>query len=156
MQTRILAIGQKMPAWVEQGCQEYLKRMPRELGVEIIEIPMAQRKAKSSAGSLKSQEASALQSKMQSSDFTIALDEQGRQWSSREWGDQLQSWMMNYSRVNLLIGGPDGLSHEITNDANQVIALGKMTLPHPLVRIVLCEQLYRAWSIVKGHPYHRE
>ena len=156
MQIRILAVGQKMPGWVEQGCQEYLKRMPRELGVEIIEIPMAQRKGKASANSLKVQEANALQSKIQASDFTIALDERGKQWTSREWGDQLQTWMMNYSRVNLLIGGPDGLSDEVTRDASQTLALGKMTLPHPLVRIVLCEQLYRAWSIVKGHPYHRE
>ena len=156
MQTRILAVGQKMPAWVEQGCQEYLKRMPRELGVEIIEIPLAQRKGNVSASNLKDQEAAALQAKIQPPDFTIALDEQGKQWTSKQWGEQLESWMMNYSRVNLLIGGPDGLSHEITHRANQVIALGKMTLPHPLVRIVLCEQLYRAWSIVKGHPYHRE
>lgn len=156
MQTRILAIGQKMPSWVEQGCQEYLKRMPRELGVEIVEIPLAQRKGNSSANSLKDQEAAALKSRMQASDFNIALDEQGKQWNSRQWGEQLESWMMNYPRVNLLIGGPDGLSEEMTRGANQVISLGKMTLPHPLVRIVLCEQLYRAWSIVKGHPYHRE
>ncbi len=156
MQVRIITIGQRMPAWVEQGCNEYLKRMPREVQVDLVELPLPNRKTNTSVVSLQEQEAKALSGKIQSGDHTIALDERGKQWSSQEWGSQLEQWMQFHPRVNLLVGGPDGLSAGIKKQANQVIALGKMTLPHPLVRIVLCEQLYRAWSIVKGHPYHRE
>lgn len=156
MQIRIIAIGQKMPAWVEQGAAEYLKRMPREIQVELIEIPLPSRKSRASVASLQAEESKALQIKIQPGDFTIALDEHGQQWSSKQWGAQLEQWMQNHPRVNFLIGGPDGLAAEIVQQAQQVLALGRLTMPHPLVRIVLCEQLYRAWSIVKGHPYHRE
>ena len=87
--------------------------------------------------------------------LTLALDEHGRQWSTREWAQQLSDWQQEQNQVNFIIGGPDGLAPDLLQQADGKIALGKMTMPHGLVRVVLIEQLYRAWSLLQGHPYHR-
>ena len=88
--------------------------------------------------------------------LNIALDEQGKDWSSADWSAQLQRWMTDYTQINLIIGGPDGLSQQCLQQCQQRVALGRMTMPHALVKVVLLEQLYRAWTIYQGHPYHRE
>lgn len=156
MQIQVIALGQKMPAWVEQACADYLKRMPRELSVELVALPLLTRKSRDSAERLKSQQASAIMEKLGSDAVNIALDETGEQWSSQQWSKQMQKWMFEYPRVNLIIGGPDGLADECRKRCHHLVSLGRMTMPHALVRVVLVEQLYRAWSILKGHPYHRE
>jgi 23S rRNA (pseudouridine1915-N3)-methyltransferase len=156
MQLQIIAVGQKMPAWVDIACADYLRRMPRELNIQLTTIPLAQRKSRVSAEQLRRQEAGLILKKIPRGGFSIALDESGKQWSSLEWSEQLQRWMLEYSQVNLIIGGPDGLSEECRQVCTQRIALGRMTMPHALVRVVLIEQIYRAWTLLKGHPYHRE
>ncbi len=156
LQLQIIAVGQKMPGWVENACADYLKRMPREMKIQISNIALAQRKGGASVEQLKQQEASQIMKKMTPGSFNIAFDERGQQWSSREWSSQLAVWMREHPRINLIIGGPDGLSDECRNACNQIVAFGAMTMPHGLVRIVLIEQLYRAWTLLNGHPYHRE
>jgi 23S rRNA (pseudouridine1915-N3)-methyltransferase len=149
-------VGQKMPTWVETACADYLKRMPRELKISVSNIALAQRKGGGSVDQLKQQEASQIMQKMPRGSFSIALDERGKHWSSREWSRQLEYWMREHPRVNLIIGGPDGLTDECREACAQTVALGAMTMPHALVRVVLIEQIYRAWSLLNGHPYHRE
>ena len=156
MQVQIIAVGQKMPEWVDLACTDYLGRMPRELNLQLSTIPLAQRKGRVSAEQLRRQEAGSILKKIPRGSFSIALDESGKQWSSLEWSKQLQGWMLEYSQVNLIIGGPDGLSEECRKTCAQRIALGRMTMPHALVRVVLIEQIYRAWTLLQGHPYHRQ
>ena len=152
MQIRIINIAQKLPAWVDAGCDDYLRRMPREL----VTIPLASRRAKQPARRQQERESELMLGKLSPGSLNLALDENGRSWSSRDWAEQLQRWMLEYPRVNLLIGGPEGLSPQCLEACQQRISLGRMTLPHALVKIVLLEQLYRAWTILQGHPYHRE
>ena len=145
-----------MPAWVDSACADYIKRMPRELPVKVIPIPLAQRKKHELSKRLKQHESMQILKKLAPGSFNIALDEHGRQWSSIEWSQQLGHWMLEYPRVNFIIGGPDGLAEECRLACSQTIALGRMTMPHALVRVLLIEQLYRAWTLLQGHPYHRQ
>lgn len=156
MQLQIISVGQKMPAWVELACDDYLKRLPREVAVSITTIPLAQRRNNVSSAQLKQREGQQMLKKIAPRSYSIALDEGGAEWSSSDWSQQMQNWMQESPRVNLLIGGPDGLAAECRAACAQTISLGRMTMPHALVRVVLVEQLYRAWTLLKGHPYHRE
>ena len=156
LQLQILAVGQKMPNWVESACADYLKRMPRELKISVTNIALAQRNNGGSIEQFKRQEESHIMKKIPRGSFSIALDERGKQWTSTEWSKQLKYWMQEHPRVNLIIGGPDGLTDGCREVCAQTVALGAMTMPHALVRVVLIEQIYRAWTLLNGHPYHRE
>ncbi len=155
MRIQIIAIGQKMPSWVDQACNDYLKRIPTKL-VSLSALAAAARKVGQNTTRIQQAEADGIRGRIQAGDFNIVLDERGKQWSSREWADQLQRWQQDMPGVNLIIGGADGLAPDLIDQADQRIALGRMTLPHALARVVLIEQLYRAWSINSGHPYHRD
>lgn len=144
-----------MPAWVDQASQDYLKRLPSRQ-IDLSCIATAQRKSGQTVERLKQQEADKIKARINPGSLNIALDEHGKQWSTQQWAEQYRDWLLYYPMVNFIIGGPDGLSAEILSMANTTIALGRMTLPHGLARVVLIEQLYRAWSVVEGHPYHRE
>jgi 23S rRNA (pseudouridine1915-N3)-methyltransferase len=154
MQIQIISVGQKMPDWVEIACDEYLRRMPRELPVNITSLNLAQRSSKS-IETIKNQESKEILAKCIKPGFRLALDEKGKSWTSQQWAQNIDHWMMEYSAVNIIIGGPDGLADDCKSTCNQIISLGSMTMPHALVRVVIAEQLYRAWTILKGHPYHR-
>ncbi len=156
MQLQIISIGQKMPAWVDDACADYQKRLPRELNIQWNTLPLAQRKARDSVERLRRQEADQISQKISPGSYNLALDETGKQWRSQDWAKQLEGWMQQYPRINFIIGGPDGLSRELLKSCDAKVSFGKMTMPHALVRVVLIEQLYRAWSITRGHPYHRE
>ena len=155
MQIQLLNVAQKLPDWVDSGCAEYLRRMPRELGLQLTTVPLVKSASRLSADVRREREGKQLLAKLRPG-LSIALDERGECWSSSDWADQLQGWMRNYGQVNLLIGGPDGLSGECLQACQQRISFGRMTLPHALVKLVVLEQLYRAWTICSGHPYHRE
>ncbi len=155
MRIQIIAIGLKMPSWVEQACDDYLKRIPNKL-VSLSALAAAPRKPGQNKARIQQSEAEKIRNRINAGDFNIVLDERGKQWSSREWADQLQRWQDELSVVNLIIGGADGLALEMVEQSNQRVSLGRMTLPHALARVVLIEQLYRAWSINNGHPYHRD
>lgn len=155
MKIRILAIGQKMPSWVEQGYQEYAKRMPNECALEMVEIASGHRGKSTSVAKVKEQEGEALLKVIKPQDWVVALEVKGKSWNTEQLAGQLENWRMNGRDICLLIGGPDGLSQKALARADQKWSLSDLTLPHPLVRIVLAEQVYRAWTVIQGHPYHK-
>lgn len=156
MRLSIVAVGTKMPGWVSEGVQEYSRRMPRELQLQWREIPLAKRGKDNNAAHLTAREGEQILKAVPDSDRVVALDVKGRSWSTEQLADELRRWQMSGDNYSLLIGGPDGLSAAALDRANQRWSLSGLTLPHPLVRILLAEQLYRAWTITVNHPYHRE
>lgn len=156
MRISIIAIGTKMPRWVDQGVAEYAVRMPRELRVEWKELPLAQRGKGSSPEQFKEREGQQILKAIPAGDRVIALDVRGKSQTTPQLAEQLAAWQMSGDNFSLLIGGPDGLSRKCLDRAEKHWSLSELTLPHPLVRILLAEQLYRAWTITVNHPYHRE
>ena len=155
MQLTVAAVGQRMPAWVQTGWKEYARRFPRGMPLALKEIPLAKRSKNADINSLRLVEGDALLAAVPDGHRLIALDEQGRQWSTMELAQQMENWMREERGVCFLVGGPDGLASGCRERARDVWALGRLTLPHPLVRTILAEQLYRAWTITQNHPYHR-
>lgn len=155
MKLRIISVGHKMPAWVELACGEYIKRMPRELNVEIIEIKPEKRAAGNSAENIQAIEAKRILDAT-GKDFLIACDERGLELTTIHLAEKLRSWQTLGRDTSLIIGGADGLHRSVKQRADFLWSLSKLTLPHAFVRVLLCEQLYRAHSINQNHPYHRE
>ena len=158
MKIRILAAGGKMPAWVQEGYNEYAKRLPRELTLEMVEIPLGNRGQKNSAALVekaRQKEGEAMLAALGPRDHVVALDVKGKAWSTEQLSQELAGWQMSGDNVSLLIGGPDGLSADCLARARQRWSLSALTMPHPLVRVLLAEQLYRAWTLLAGHPYHK-
>lgn len=154
MRLRILAVGTRMPAWVEAGFAEYHKRMPPEIRVELQEIAPGPRGKGQNVERAIQKESDALL-KAVGNDRVVALEVKGGAWSTPKLAQRLRDWQLSGDNWSLLIGGPDGLSNECRGRADMQWSLSPLTLPHPLVRIMVMEQLYRAWSINAGHPYHR-
>jgi len=145
-----------MPAWVNQGVAEYSKRMPREWKLEWREIPLARRGKDANTQQLCAREGEQILKAVPAGDRVIALDVRGKRLSTEQLAAQLKDWQMSGDSYSLLIGGPDGLSPACLERADKRWSLSDLTLPHPLVRILLAEQLYRAWTITVNHPYHRQ
>ncbi len=156
MNIRLLAVGGKMPDWVSRGFDDYRRRLPAHINLALTEIPLPKRRATQSLEKSLSEEAEGLLKAAQGAVRTIALDVQGRSLNTQAVASQLEQWLGLGGDVALMIGGPDGLAKKALDGCQQRWSLGPLTLPHPLVRIVLAEQLYRAYSILEGHPYHRE
>ena len=155
MRLKIIAVGTKMPAWVEQGFQDYAKRLPRDFSVQVVELPLGQRGKNASVQKAIAKEGEQMLAAIPQGDQVIALDVKGKPWSTEQLADNLADWRMQGSNYSLLIGGPNGLAPECLARANTKWSLSALTLPHPLVRIVVIEQLYRAWTILNNHPYHK-
>jgi 23S rRNA (pseudouridine1915-N3)-methyltransferase len=155
MRLRLICVGQKMPDWVSAGYLDYARRMPPELSLELVEIAMAHRGKNPDIPRLMQRESDAILAATQPKDRVVALEVGGRPWSTEKLAAQLESWQQDGRDVDFLVGGPDGLADACRQRAGQQWSLSSLTLPHPLVRIVLAEQLYRAWSITRNHPYHR-
>ena len=151
----IYAVGQKMPGWIATGFQEYARRMPQEAVVELLEIKPESRSGGKKAEQLLATEGARIRALLPSKCRVVALDERGSQWTTAKLADSIRQWMKDGGDTVFLIGGADGLDPAIKNMADEVLALSTLTLPHGLVRILLAEQLYRAISLIKGHPYHR-
>ncbi|MDX1381979.1 MAG: 23S rRNA (pseudouridine(1915)-N(3))-methyltransferase RlmH [Xanthomonadales bacterium] len=156
MQLLVAAVGQRMPAWVQQGWAEYAGRFPRGLTLALREIPLARRGRNAAVDSLRETEAQALLAAVPAGHRIVALDERGDQWTTAELARRLQLWMREERGVCFLVGGPDGLTDDCRQRAQDVWGLSRLTLPHAMVRVVLAEQLYRAWTVTQNHPYHRE
>jgi 23S rRNA (pseudouridine1915-N3)-methyltransferase len=144
-----------MPSWVEAGCQEYLKRLPRDFAVSFKSLPLAPRGKSSPAAIAIEKEGEQILAAIADNHWVVALDRGGAAWSTEQAAGQVTAWRMQGQSVSLLIGGPDGLSASCLRRANQVWSLSPLTLPHPLVRVVIAEQLYRVWSLLNNHPYHK-
>ncbi len=155
MRIRLIAVGTKMPDWVEQGYGEYAKRLPRDCTVELVELPLGPRGKSSSTAVAMEREGQAMIAAIGKGDRVIALDVKGKAWSTEQLARNLDEWRMSGANYSLLIGGPDGLAPECLALAEAKWSLSALTLPHPLVRILVIEQLYRAYSILHNHPYHK-
>ncbi|MEE4144351.1 MAG: 23S rRNA (pseudouridine(1915)-N(3))-methyltransferase RlmH [Halieaceae bacterium] len=156
MRISVIAVGTRMPSWVSEAVAEYCRRMPRELKLLWREIPLARRTQGATAGQLSEREGEQLLKAIPPGDKVIALDVPGKRITTAQLAQQLASWQMSGDNYSLLIGGPDGLSPRCLERADARWSLSDLTLPHPLVRVILAEQLYRAWTITVNHPYHRE
>ena len=155
MKLTVLAVGSKMPAWVQAGVEDYQKRLPRDWPVQLIEVAPGQRGKSTDIKRVKADEAQRLLDKLNSDDLVVALEVKGRSFSTEIMAQKLQAWHDDARRAVFLIGGPDGLDHSCRERADLQWSISELTLPHPLVRIVLVEQLYRCVSILHNHPYHR-
>ncbi|MCB1941357.1 MAG: 23S rRNA (pseudouridine(1915)-N(3))-methyltransferase RlmH [Candidatus Accumulibacter sp.] len=155
MKLAILAVGHKPPAWVAQGCAEYIKRMPRELPLAIVEVKPESRGSKTRE-QLLAAEKTRLRAALQGYGRVVVLDERGDDLPTRQLAQRLAGWMRAGAATAFVIGGADGIDDELKRQADETIRLSSLTLPHALARLLLCEQLYRAISVVRQHPYHRE
>ena len=155
MKLTLLSVGDKLPAWADTAAAEYLKRMPREARMELVEIK-PEKRAGQSADSIKAIEAARILDKLPPGARLVALDEHGREVSTRELADLLARWMADGRDVALVIGGADGLAANLLERAELKLARSRLTLPHALARVLLAEQMYRAISLLNNHPYHRE
>ena len=155
MRIKVVAVGNKMPKWVELGWAEYFKRLPRDVKLELAEIPVAPRGKNFSVAKVMAAEAERILAAIPAGDRVIALDLSGKQWTTEQLAEQLSGWQMSGENISLLIGGPDGLAPECLAACQQRWCLSNLTLPHPLVRVLLVEQLYRATTILHNHPYHK-
>ena len=147
MRVTIVSVGHKMPAWIQEGFNEYTRRMPPEIRVELVELKPGKSKADEGRGVLDA---------IPSGATLLALDERGRAVTTQGLSVMLAAWMRDATHPCFAIGGADGLSDDVKERTSKLVSLSALTLPHQLVRVVLAEQLYRAWSILARHPYHRE
>ena len=155
MKLAVLAVGHRQPAWVNDACAEYLKRMPRELPLSVTEIKPEARGSKNRE-QLLSAEKARISDALPASCRLVVLDENGDDLTTLQLAKRLEGWMQDGRDVALLIGGADGLDEEFKRRADDKLRLSSLTLPHGMARLLLCEQLYRAVSVLKNHPYHRE
>jgi len=153
VRTLLIAVGDRLPAWVQEGYAEYAKRLSRELPLQLVEISTKSR-SRDVARAI-ADEGNAILASIPKSAHVVALDGRGQPWSSEDVALQLTRWRMLGQDLAFVIGGPDGLAPAVFARAQQRWSLGPATLPHPLVRIVVAEQLYRAVSQLGNHPYHR-
>lgn len=156
MRIYVLAVGDKSPAWVEEGVAEYLSRMPHECKVKLLTVAATKRAKNTSILQAQEREQALLLKNTPNNSFRVALDEHGKAWTTTALASKLETWMQNTPIVTLYIGGPDGFTVDFLNQVDLVLSLSSLTMPHMLVRLVLVEQLYRAWTVIQGHPYHRE
>ncbi|PAV26006.1 23S rRNA (pseudouridine-1915-N(3)-) methyltransferase [Tamilnaduibacter salinus] len=155
MRLKLICVGQKMPGWVNEGYREYARRFPAGLDLVLTEVNLPGRGKNPDIDRLVRREGEAQLAALSPSDHVIALEVEGRAWSTQKLASRLEDWQMAGQDVAFLVGGPDGLAPACRERADQLWSLSPLTLPHPLVRVVVAEQLYRAWAITRNHPYHR-
>ena len=155
MQIHLLAVGTRMPEWVKQGYEEYAQRMPPHCKIVLKEIPPEKRGKNTNAAELQQREVDRIRQSLPAKCHIVALDGTGKMWSTEKLADRLSDWMMQGPDVALVIGGPDGLTKPFIQQCNEHWSLSNLTFPHPMVRVIVAEQLYRAWTITQNHPYHR-
>ncbi len=156
MRVQIIAVGNKMPKWVVEGTEEYLRRFPNDFSVKFTEIPPLKRSKSTNLENVKRLEGDKCLQAVEKGNQIIALEVKGKTWSTEQLAGEIDQWKMDGRNVSLLIGGPEGLSEDCRNAASKWWSLSALTLPHPMVRIIVSEALYRAWSLSQNHPYHRE
>ncbi len=156
MHIQLICVGQKMPTWVTQGYAEYAKRLPAQCALHLVEIALRKRSKNADIARLQAQEGENMLAALPKDTHVVALDERGPQWTTQALSQHLHHWLQTTPNLSLLVGGPEGLAAACQARAAQTWSLSPLTLPHPLVRIIVAEQIYRAWSLLNRHPYHRE
>jgi len=145
-----------MPAWVCSGYEEYAKRLNKDVTIKLIEVAASKRSKASSAEKYKTEESVRIKKVLPKGAYVVVLDVKGKQLSTEKLAMQLERWQHIGKEINLIVGGPDGLAEDILLMANESWSLSALTFPHPIVRVIVAEQVYRAWSLNNNHPYHRE
>jgi 23S rRNA (pseudouridine1915-N3)-methyltransferase len=156
LRVAIVSVGHRMPGWVQEGFHEYARRMPPEIRLELSELKPEERGPGRSVEKAKAAEGARILGAIPDGATVIALDERGKAVTTQGLSTLLAGWMRDGSHPAFVIGGADGLDEAVKERADKLVSLSALTLPHALVRVVLAEQLYRAWTILAGHPYHRE
>ena len=144
-----------MPAWVDEAYQEYAKRLRGGVELRLKEIPAGKRSGNADVGRIRREEGERMLQAIPRDCRVVALEVEGRNWSTEQLAGRMEKWMGAGGDVALLVGGPEGLSPACRERADELWSLSALTFPHPLVRVILSEQLYRAWSVINNHPYHR-
>jgi 23S rRNA (pseudouridine1915-N3)-methyltransferase len=155
MNIHLISVGNRMPRWVEQGFEEYAKRMPRECALKLVEIAPGHRGKGADIARATREEGERVLKAIPRDALVIALEVKGKAWSTEQLAQKMEGWLGEGRDVALLVGGPEGMADVCRQRSDLLWSLSPLTLPHPLVRVVLAEQLYRAWSVVQNHPYHR-
>ena len=156
MQLYVIAVGKRMPAWGREAYTEFNKRLPGELRLKLVEIPPVTRGKTVSRAKITAEEDRRIRAAIPADSRVIVLDEKGSQFDSRSLAKKISSWQQQGLKISFIIGGADGLHESIKKSADLVWSLSSLTLPHALVRVIVAEQIYRAWTIHNNHPYHRE
>ncbi len=155
MKINLIAIGQKMPTWVEQGYHEYAHRMPAEAKLILKDLAPGKRGKNADIPRILQDECQRIQHAIPKDNRIVVLDVKGKAWSTEQLSARMGEWMLSGQDISLLVGGPEGLSESCRALADERWSLSALTFPHPLVRVIVAEQLYRAWSLLRNHPYHR-
>lgn len=155
MRIHLLAVGTRMPKWVADGFTQYAQRLPGQCSLQLREIPLSRRGKSINPSAAMAEEGRRMDKAIPRDAAVIALEEKGQALTSRQLADNMRNWLADGRDRALLIGGPDGLDADCRQRAELQWSLSPLTLPHPLVRVIVAEQLYRAWSILQNHPYHR-
>lgn len=155
MKLIVVAVGVRMPDWVNTAWKDYAKRLPQDCALELIEIKPEPRTSGKTAAQLMAAEARRIEAALPAGCHRVALDERGKDLTTVQLSARLEHWRSMGQDIAFLIGGPDGLDPDLKRQCPEMLRLSALTLPHPMVRILLGEQLYRAWAIMTGHPYHR-
>jgi len=156
MKIRLLAVGHKMPKWVQQTFLDYNNRLPKAQQLELVEIAPIHRSKTINPQVAMEKEAINILAAIKPQETLIVLDEKGQAISTQYFADSIKKWQLQGTDVALVVGGADGLTKELKNKAQQRWSLSGLTFPHPLVRVIIMEQIYRAYSLIANHPYHRE
>tara|TARA_R110000868_G_scaffold103831_4_gene285718 strand:- start:403 stop:870 length:468 start_codon:yes stop_codon:yes gene_type:complete len=155
MKIRLLTITHKSPAWIQQGYEDYAKRLPHSCALELVEIPAEKRTANADLKRIMEREGEKMRAAIKPGNHIIALDKDGKSWTSEELSDQLGQWLQSGKNIDLLVGGPEGISPACLKLAHERWSLSALTFPHIIVKLILSEQIYRAYSILQNSPYHR-
>lgn len=155
MKINLITIGKSRSTWVDSGFTEYAKRMPKDYQLNLIEIPTIKRTVSANIKQIASAETAKLIAAVPKNNLIIALDEHGKEWTTMELSRKISTWQHERQDISFLIGGPDGLDPTFLQNTKVIWSLAKLTLPHQLVRVIVAEQIYRAWTIINNHPYHR-
>lgn len=144
-----------MPSWVQHGYNEYIKRIGQGMTVELLELSAEKRGKSVNTSKILEKEAERMRQAITSGHFVVALDKSGQSWSTEKLAQKFADWQLDGTNLSILIGGPEGMTQELIDQADLRLSLSALTFPHPIVRIILAEQLYRTWSILNNHPYHK-
>jgi 23S rRNA (pseudouridine1915-N3)-methyltransferase len=156
MRITVISVGHKMPDWVNTAWHEYARRLPANFQLLLKEIEPAPRAKNAPVTKSMALEKDKILSAIPAKASLVCLDEKGKNWSTRELAQQLESWQLEFNDIAIVIGGADGLAPELKQQARQIWSLSRLTFPHMLVRVIVAEQIYRAWSVLANHPYHRD
>jgi len=155
MQINLISVGNRMPGWVQQGYDEYAKRMPKECTLVLKEVMPGKRGKNSDIPRIVRDEGERMINAIPARTHIVTLDIPGKSWTTPELSSAMKRWMESGQNLALMVGGPEGLSDSVRELSNESWSLSRLTFPHPIVRILVAEQLYRAWSLLNNHPYHR-